>query len=549
MTLTPLSSRLRARSYLLAGVCLLASCLCPSVSAVTVEVHNPQGGVHVKIDPSPRLRVEGLGANRPAGRDDIKTTRMGERIIVRCEPADGEPIDLEVQVPLGFLLEVTTKSGEIWIEGMVRRANIETETGSVRLNVPWRATRVRLDSDQKPKDVVTPRGLKFSTGMVNFDANRKVWRLRDDLGDRSLIYGELRIRAQAAGKVTLEDFAIPNDWPLKMPWQAADVLEDILRGRPAIATESAPDASAAPVAASDPPALPVEPVLPGEEEAALFRSDVRMVSLTVTATDKSGRPLTGLKPDDFRVVEDGAAQKVTFAGSDDVPFNLAILLDLSGSTRPDREAMRSAAAQFVKLLGPQDKLAIYALAGGMFHVVSELTADRERLIETIARLPSVSGASPLYDTMVLAYAEELRQRPGERNGLIVISDGIDNQLSRQEAPSKINFKSLVKAAGEMDALIYPIFLLSGERFGRGWSARARERMERLADASGGRLFPAASIDDLEPVFPELAQELRSVYSVAYYPENQQFDGNWRKVTVEVDRPGVVIRARLGYFAR
>jgi hypothetical protein len=115
-----------------------------------------------------------LGANRSAGRDDINTTRMGERIIVRCEPADGEPIDLEVQIPLGFLLEVTTKSGEIWIEGMVRRANIETETGGVRLNVPWRATRVRLDSDQKPKDVVVPRGLKFSTGMVNFDANRKV---------------------------------------------------------------------------------------------------------------------------------------------------------------------------------------------------------------------------------------------------------------------------------------------------------------------------------------------------------------------------------------
>jgi VWFA-related protein len=74
-------------------------------------------------------------------------------------------------------------------------------------------------------------------------------------------------------------------------------------------------------------------------------------------------------------------------------------------------------------------------------------------------------------------------------------------------------------------------------------------MEQLAEASGGKLFPAASIRDLEPVFPDLTQELRSVYSVAYYPENQQFDGNWRKVAVEVNRQGVVIRARLGYFAR
>jgi Ca-activated chloride channel family protein len=150
---------------------------------------------------------------------------------------------------------------------------------------------------------------------------------------------------------------------------------------------------------------------------------------------------------------------------------------------------------------------------------------------------------------VLAYAEELHQRSGERNALIVISDGIDNQVSRQEAPSKVNFKRFVKAAGEMEALIYPIFLRSGERFGRGWSDKARERMEELAAASGGKLFPAASIHDLEPVFPELAQELRSVYSVAYYPQNQNFDAKWRNVAVEVNRPGVVIRARPGYFAR
>jgi VWFA-related protein len=525
-------------------LCTLAVGLSRPASAITLEVHNPKGGVHIKVDPSPRLRVEGLGANRPAGRDDIKTTRMDERIVVRCEPADGEPIDLDVQVPLGFYLEVTTHSGEIWVEGMVRRAYLETETGAVRLTLPWRATRLRLDSDAKPGQVSTPRGLKFSSGMVELDANRKVWRLRDNLDERSLVYGDMRIRAREAAKVTLEDFAIPDDWPLKMPWQAPDVLEDILRGVPPQPRPQATEPSAPPPAPADDP-LPVSV----DEGTPLFRSDVRMVNLTVTVTDLAGRPVTGLRPEDFRVVEDNVEQRVTFAGSDDVPFNLGILLDLSGSTRPDREAMRAVAERFVSLLGPRDKVAIYALAGGMFHVVTALTADHQTLIETIQRLPAVSGASPLYDTMVLAYAEELRRRAGERNGLIVISDGIDNQLSRQEMPSKVNFRKLVKAAGEIDALIYPIFLRSGERFGRGWSAKARQRMEQLADASGGRLFPAASISDLEPVLPELAQELRSVYSVAYYPENQDFDGAWRKVAVEVGRSGVVIRARPGYFAR
>jgi VWFA-related protein len=488
------------------------------------------------------LRVEGLGANRSAIRDDIKTTRMNDRIVVRCEPSDGESIDLDVQVPLGFFVEVSTKSGDIWVEGMLRRAYLETDTGAVRLNLPWRATRLRLDADEKPDEVTTPAGFKFRRGNISLDAKRSVWRLQDNLDDRTPIYGDLRVRARASGKVVLEDFAIPGDWPLKMPWQAPALLDSILRG----------DALAGRSRYAEPPPAPPEPdalpALPIEEGTPLFRSDVRMVNLTVTITDKSGRPVTGLQPEDFRVVEDRVEQKVTFAGSDDVPFNLAILLDLSGSTRPDREAMRAAAERFVALLGPRDKVAIYALAGGMFHVVSPLTEDRESLLKSVQALPPVSGASPLYDAIVLAYAEELHQRAGERNALIVISDGIDNQLSNQETPSKVSFSRLVKAAGGIEALIYPIFLRSGERFGRGWADRARQRMEQLAGASGGRLFAALSIRDLEPVFPELAEELRSVYSVAYYPDNQNFDGKWRNVSVEV-RPDVVIRARPGYTAR
>ncbi len=534
---------MRLSFLILLRLSMVAAGLSLPVSAMTLEVHNPQGSVHVKVDPSPRLRVEGLGAHRPAGPGDIKTTRLQDRIVVSCEPTDGEPIDLDVQVPLGFYLEVSTKAGEIWVEGMVRRGYLETDTGAVRLNLPWRATRLRLDSDEKPDKVTTPRGVKFSSGKVELDASRKIWRLRDNLDDRSLVYGDLRIRARDVGNVTLEDFEIPDEWPLKMPWQAPAVLDDILSGHRAERRSQTAESAAPPPKQDAPEPLSLDAGTP------LFRSDVRMVNMTVTVTDLAGRPVTGLQPEDFRVVEDNAEQKVTFAGSDDVPFNLGILLDLSGSTRPDREAMRAVAQSFVSLLGPRDKLAIYALAGGMFHVVTDLTADRDKLVETIQRLPAVAGASPLYDAMVLAYDEELRDRAGERNALIVISDGIDNQLSHQEMPSTVSFHKLVKAAGEINALIYPIFLRSGERFGRGWSAKARQRMEQLADASGGRLFPAASIHDLEPVLPELAKELRSVYSVAYYPQNQEFDGSWRKVAVEVNRSGVVIRARPGYFAR
>ena len=160
-----------------------------------------------------------------------------------------------------------------------------------------------------------------------------------------------------------------------------------------------------------------------------------------------------------------------------------------------------------------------------------------------------SWASHLWDIIALAYGEELINHEGERNALIVISDGIDNRISNQDAPSAITADRLANAAREMDARIYPIFLRSGERFARKWSAKARSRMDTLAEITGGRVFPALSIADVEPVLPMLAEELRSVYSVAYYPGNQSFDGAWRRVKLDVARKDIAIRARPGYFAR
>jgi Ca-activated chloride channel family protein len=333
-----------------------------------------------------------------------------------------------------------------------------------------------------------------------------------------------------------------------MPWQAPEAVDRILQKsrRPAPAAKSVPGGPAPSVRV---PSAGTE-ISPREEGATVFRSGVRMVNLLVAVVDAGGPPVTDLSPEDFAIVEDGEPQQVEFAGSEDLPFNLAILLDLSGSTRPDRAAMIAASKRFVEMAGDQDRVAIYALAGDLFHVVAPLTSDRASLIATLSKIPGVSGGSPLYDAIALAYAEELHDREGEKNALVIISDGIDNRLSGQaDAPSRLKFRRLLKAAGQMNALLYPVFLLSGERFGRGWSKKARKRMQQLADASHGRVFEARSIQDLEPVYPLLASELRAIYSVAYYPSNQDFRGRWRKVQVKVRRPGATPRTRKGYFAR
>ena len=522
---------------------LLLSALLSPLPAITVEVDNPFGDVRVIIGTSPRFQVQGTGTTRKVTQDDTEITRADERVIVKCAPHDSEPIDLDVLIPIGFSVDIATTHGAIDISGMIRGARLSTETGSIRLAVPWRATRIQMDSENKPDAVHLAKGALFSVSNIAITPERTIWRLRDRLPSRQVTYGRVRIRAQTPAELRLTNKPIPPDSPIKLPWQSVDVLKELLDHK-----KSKKNKKATPK-----PQQIVEAAKENANGAAaetVFRSDVRMVNLVVTATNAEGRPVTELTPDDFVVVEDGVEQQVSFAGSDDIPFNLAILLDLSGSTKPDRVAMREAAKKFVALARPRDRVAVYALAGDVFHVVAPLSEDRESLIETLDKLPDVAGGSPVYDAIALGYAEELHKRPGERNALIVISDGIDNQVSKQtDAPSTIRFKRLAKAAAEMNALIYPVFLRSGERFGRGWSQKARERMETLAAASKGRLFPAMSIQDLDPVFPLIERELRGVYSVAYYPSNQDFDGAWRSVEIKAGGPNVTIRARPGYYAR
>jgi VWFA-related protein len=240
------------------------------------------------------------------------------------------------------------------------------------------------------------------------------------------------------------------------------------------------------------------------------------------------------------------------------PFNLVLLLDCSTSTLTERFTLVQAAKQFVSIARPQDRVAVYVLSDTYLQVLSRLTDDRKELLRKIEDIPPLSGSTPLYDAVALSYAQELAGRRWERNALIVISDGIDNQILPplgRIMPSKTPFADLKKAAGEMNAVIYPIYLDAFEsprvdraERRRSLKEKARAQLEELAAAAGGRVFRAPSFRALEYVYGQVAQELRSVYSIGYYPLNQQFNGEWRGVEVKVERRGTFARTRPGYYA-
>ena len=509
---------------------LLAAFFAVAAPAATVDVQNRYGAVRVMVADQEQISVQTSrnGERRPSS--DVSITRRLDRVLIRATPQDQGAVDLDLTLPIGFRLEAQTTAGDLSLKGMLPGARLETETGAVRMAIPWSVARITLDADEKPANLTLPKGQKFLQSTIDISGGRTLWRLRDALPEYAIVYGSYLVRTRRPEALELTEWKRPADWPIQFHSEAPALLDRMLEG------EGPPT-----------PAPEADPEIGGSE--ALFRSDVRMVNMMVAVSDGAGRPVTGLTGADFSVKENGDPQKVEFAGSEATPFNLVLLLDMSGSARQDRQHLQTAAESIVGIAGENDRVAIYALASGLFHIVTPLTNDRQELLEAAKRLPDISGASPLYDAITLAYARELWGRTGERNALIVISDGLDNQVSKQEAPSSVKLSKLIEAAEEMNALIYPVFLRSAERFNPKFASKARENMDRLAEASGGRLFPALSVEDLAPVFPEIEAELRSVYAVAYYPKNQDFDGKWRKVEVKVDRSRVNVRARPGYYAR
>ena len=521
-----------------------------SVPEPVLRVENPVGGIRIAIVDTNRVRVRRTSRSRPVRPRDTKTTRLGRKTRIRAQPSDGAAIDLEIDLPYGHRVEAETVDGPISLSGLVRRARLQTAIGRVELEVPWRGVRLEAVSNRRPLHLSIPDRLRSSLRSPPSEIAGSVWTLQDIRDPRSKLYGSIRLEATHPDALVLREATVAEDSPIRMHWQAKDALGNMLRRRYRMRLERPGGEDAPPGGTEEEP----------NGAMVRFNSDVRLVQLSATVIDPSGRPLPGLDSNDFQILEDDVPQSIRIVRDTDAEFNLVLLLDCSTSTLVDREAVLEAARRFVLTARPGDRVAIHVLSDAYVHVVSRLTDDRQALLDTIERIPRLSGGTPLYDAITLAYAHELAGRRWERNALIVISDGMDNEfLPRwsRSVPSEVPFDDLLRAAAEISSAIYPIFLEPEEpgiRTERRWreqqeraAQRARARMGQLAEVTGGRLFAANSIRDLDDVYGQVAEELRSVYTLGYYPSNQDFDGAWRRVRVKLPEVDARVRTRPGYY--
>lgn len=266
--------------------------------------------------------------------------------------------------------------------------------------------------------------------------------------------------------------------------------------------------------------------------APQFTSSVNQVEIYASVTDAAGRPVEGLRVEDFEVREDGAPQRITVFSEGDFPLSAAIAVDSSFSMTGERLAVaKSAARIFLGALRPEDQSMLMSI-GGRVDVIAPLSADRDAQFRALDALRSW-GTTSLHDAVIGAI-DQLQPARGRR-ALIILSDG-DDRYSRA-TPGDV-----LARARRADVMVYPVAL------GR----RLPPLFTQLAALTGGRAFHERSTRRLPETLRAIANELRRQYLIGYAPARPPAAGDresWRDIDVRVMRPRVTVRARDGYYSR
>jgi VWFA-related protein len=303
------------------------------------------------------------------------------------------------------------------------------------------------------------------------------------------------------------------------------------------------------------------PARSGPEEVSeddVIRVDTRLVSVNVSVVDRNtSRVLNDLTREDFRLYEDNTRQEIRNFEAASAPFNLILLIDLSGSTAKVVDIIKAAALHFVDAARPFDRIGVITFAGGQV-VVSPLTTDHLVLHERINSIQRPDGSTRLYDSLAFAMDEVFREaKDSRRNAIVAISDGLDSVMPNVTGEgSTVTYEEVIRQAREFDGIIYSIWTdtqsyepLSPKDIQQETFDLAHDRMKELADTGGGAFYEVEALQDLAGAYDRVVADLGTLYTLSYNPTNKERDGSWRAIRVNVNRANSVARAKRGYFAK
>jgi Ca-activated chloride channel homolog len=273
-----------------------------------------------------------------------------------------------------------------------------------------------------------------------------------------------------------------------------------------------------------------------------FKAGVDLVHFGVSVIDKQGKPVTGLKPEDFQIIENGKAQSLKFfsAGEPEEapPLHLGLLLDTSGSMADDLKDARFAAVKFVNALDRAADVTFVDFDTEV-RVARFGPNDYPRLVERI-RGRKADGWTALYDAIGI-YLNGAQNQEGQKV-LVLYTDGGDTT-------SSLTFHDMLDLCKASDVTVYSIGYM--EHQSSSGRLQQRNELERVAALTGGQAYFPGVSKDLDGVFDKIREELAARYSLGYLSTDTRTDGAWRGVQIKLlrnDLKGVRLRTRSGYYA-
>ena len=554
---------------------------------VEVTIRNTNGRVAVTASDEQRknvsLRAESPGA--PIGERDVTAVVDGAWVNIDVPPRgpridngrgrngngggdtlDRDRIDLVVRVPPRARVKIVTDGGAVDIIGNVESAEVTTDTGTIRADVPlealkynfrWTASRPRFFSEVELPPVKEKRGNAYeisgrfgdkkakSEALIRLDLTTERGVMLFGVSDPEMVPSDLRERPLTEGARAIirsgdEDLieAIRRAAPRRVG-DYTRTLPPSKSGGPAFATRN-----------QNQSAQPQSSTLAASPEQQGF------ARFNASVTDRNGRAISGLKEKDFVVFENGEPRAVTSVAPASAPFNLVLLLDVSGSVGERLDVIRKAALAFLNTVSSEDRIAIISFRDDV-QLVSEFTTDRALLNERIKKIDA-GGGTALYDALAYVLVNTLKPLRGERAAVVILSDGDDNK-------SFIPFPEVLEAAVESGALFYPLYIPSGlipadsvtaptktldpvrTRF-LTLTSRAEEEGRKLAQVSGGAYYPITRLEQLQRAYDDVVAQLRTAYTITYASNAAGHGGGGggddtreARVRVRVERDGAFVR--------
>lgn len=338
------------------------------------------------------------------------------------------------------------------------------------------------------------------------------------------------------------------------------------RPAPALKNDKPAESRTAPTLNDVPPPSPKEQAEMKAADDQIVKIETNLVTTPVSVLDRNGRFIANLKKRDFKIFEDGVPQEITYFQSSEQPFTVVLMIDTSPSTRYHIDEIHYAAVTFVNQLRPTDKVMVVAFDSRL-RILSEPTTEKQKMFAAIYKAQFGSGTS-LYDAVDFISNLDLENMPG-RKAVVMFTDGVDTTSRRA------SYESSIAGVEEVDALFYPIRYDTQRRndpnaiagmyglqlppgvmvqLGRGQSdveyQKGKSYLESIAASSGGRIFEANTISNLEAAFSGVAEELRRQYAIGYYASQEGKPGDRKRIKIQVVRPPrAVIRSKTTYIVK